>query len=262
MTHIFDDPLSGDLGGVTRLAGDVPVSPDRLGLVRPTAHGPESPGMIRLPDGPPPSFDGAFQARLETLIAWRRDVRRFSERPVPPTLIEHLLDLAQLSPSVGNSQPWRWVRVESAVKRAAIRANFLTSNAAARDSLPNERARKYASLKLAGLERAPVQFAVLCDRATEQGLGLGRNTMPEMLEYSVAGMVSTFSLAARAAGLGVGWVSILDPREVGRLLETPPAWKLIAYLCVGWPDEEHLDPELERHGWQSRTGAGRRGRTV
>lgn len=204
-----------------------------------------------------PGFDDAFRARLDTLIAWRRDVRRFSARQVPPPLIEHLLDLAQLSPSVGNSQPWRWVLVESPEKRAAIRADFLASNAAAREVMPDERARLYASLKLEGLDRAPLQFAVFCDRGTGQGNGLGRHSMPEMLEYSVAAMVSTFWLAARAAGLGVGWVSILDPRRVGLLLEVSPAWKLIAYLCVGWPEEEHLDPELERHAWQRRTEVGR-----
>jgi 5,6-dimethylbenzimidazole synthase len=210
----------------------------------------------------PPVFDDAFRARLETLVAWRRDVRRFSERAVPPPLIGSLLDLAQLSPSVGNSQPWRWVSVESPARRAAIRAGFLTSNAAALSSQPAERAEAYGMLKLAGLDRAPVQLAVFCDRATEQGLGLGCRTMPEMLEYSVAAMVSTFWLAARASGLGVGWVSILDPAEVARVLETPPAWKLVAYLCVGWPEEEHLDPELERHQWQRRTGAGRQVRIV
>ncbi len=205
----------------------------------------------------PPAFDDTFRATLETLIAWRRDVRRFSERPVAPSLIEHLLDLAQFSPSVGNSQPWRWVRVDSAEKRAAIRGNFLASNAAAQRTHHDERAAAYASLKLEGLDQAPLHFAVFCDRATGQGLGLGCHSMPEMLEYSVAGMLSTFWLAARAAGLGVGWVSILDPGEVGRVLEMPPTWKLIAYLCIGWPEEEHLDPELERHGWQRRTSAGR-----
>ena len=210
----------------------------------------------------PPRFDDAFRARLETLIAWRRDVRRFSDRPIPAPLIEHLLDLAQFSPSVGNSQPWRWVRVESPEKRAAIRANFAASNAEAQRSQPGERASAYASLKLEGLDRAPLQLAVFCDRSTRQGLGLGCNTMREMLEYSVAAMVSTFWLAARAAGLGVGWVSIFDPAEVGRLLDSPPYWKLIAYLCVGWPDEEHLDPELERHRWQSRTSAGRQVKIV
>jgi 5,6-dimethylbenzimidazole synthase len=204
-----------------------------------------------------PEFDAAFRAQLETLIAWRRDVRRFSERAVPRPLIDNLLDLAQFSPSVGNSQPWRWVEVRSPEKRAAIRRNFLASNDAAQRAQPDERARLYASLKLSGLDRAPVQFAVFCDRATEQGFGLGCHTMPETREYSVAVMISTFWLAARAAGLGVGWVSILDPSEIRHLLEIPPAWKLIAYLCVGWPEEAHLDPELERHQWQARTGTGR-----
>jgi len=210
----------------------------------------------------PPRFDDAFRNTLADLIAWRRDVRRFRERPVPRALIDRLLDLAQLSPSVGNSQPWRWVLVDSVEKRAAIRANFVAANAAAQRAQSDERARAYAALKLEGLDRAPVQFAVFCDQATEQGFGLGCHTMPETREYSVAAMVSTFWLAARASGLGVGWVSILDPEQVGHLLETPPSWKLVAYLCVGWPEEEHLDPELERHDWQARTGAGRKVRIV
>jgi 5,6-dimethylbenzimidazole synthase len=205
----------------------------------------------------PPRFATAFRADLDKLIAWRRDVRRFSESPVQEPLIEHLLDVAQFSPSVGNSQPWRWVRVDSATARAAIRANFLASNEAARRVQSGERGHTYAMLKLAGLDRAPLQFAVFCDTEVEQGFGLGCHSMPEMREYSVAAMISTFWLAARAAGLGVGWVSILDPRQVGRVLDVPLSWKLISYLCVGWPDEEHFDPELERHGWQPRTGAGR-----
>ena len=86
--------------------------------------------------------------------------------------------------------------------------------------------------------------------------------MPETLDYSTVVMIATFWLAARAAGLGVGWVSILDPVEVSRLLEAPPEWKLVAYLCVGWPEEEHADPELERYGWQPRTNAGRQVRVV
>jgi 5,6-dimethylbenzimidazole synthase len=210
----------------------------------------------------PPCFDDAFRAGLDNLIAWRRDVRRFSLRPVPELLTEHLLDVAQLSPSVGNSQPWRWIRVESPAARAAIRDNFLASNAAAREVHSDARGCAYAALKLEGLDKAPLQFAVFCDRMTEQGLGLGCHSMPEMLEYSVAAMVSTFWLAARAAGLGVGWVSILDPRVVARITGVPSYWKMVAYLCVGWPEEEHLDPELERHRWQARTSAGRPVRTV
>jgi 5,6-dimethylbenzimidazole synthase len=210
----------------------------------------------------PPSFDEAFRTKLKALIAWRRDVRRFSDRLVPRALIEGLLDLAQLSPSVGNSQPWRWIQIDSPVKRSEIRANFVASNKAACQAQPDERARAYASLKLEGMDRAPLQFAIFCDRAAQQGFGLGRYTMPEMLEYSTIVMIATFWLAARAAGLGVGWVSILDPGKISRLLGTLPSWKLVAYLCVGWPETEHLDPELERHGWQRRTNAGRQIRIV
>jgi 5,6-dimethylbenzimidazole synthase len=205
----------------------------------------------------PPRFDADFQHRLKSLIAWRRDVRRFSTRAVPPALIDELLDLAQLSASVGNSQPWRWVRVDSAAKRQGVRGSFLACNQAARHAMPAGQDDAYAALKLEGIDKAPYQFAVFCDAATQQGHGLGRGTMPETLAYSTVAMITTFALAARAMGLGVGWVSILDPCLVRRLLEAPPDWTLIAYLCVGWPEEEHIDPELERHGWQKRTGAGR-----
>jgi len=102
-----------------------------------------------------------------------------------------------------------------------------------------------------GLREAPVHLAIFCDHATEAGAGLGRKTMPEMLDYSVVAAVHTFWLAARAQGLGAGWVSIIDPGQVSNALEVPLAWKLIAYLCVGFPQEEHLDPELERHDWQA-----------
>jgi 5,6-dimethylbenzimidazole synthase len=205
-----------------------------------------------------PEFDDDFRERLTQLIAWRRDVRRFSDRAVPAGLVESLLDIAQLSPSVGNSQPWRWVRVDSPDRRAEIRAIFVACNDAARVAQADGRADAYAALKLEGLDRAPLQFAVFCDRSTGQGHGLGCHTMPEMLEYSTVAMVSTFWLAARAAGLGVGWVSILDPRQVAQGLDVSAHWKLIAYLCVGWPETEHLDPELERYGWQKRTAAGQK----
>ena len=205
-----------------------------------------------------PVFDRAFRARLAELIAWRRDVRRFASDPVDPTLVAHLLDLAQLAPSVGNSQPWRWVLVESARARTEVQASFARCNAAALDRLQGERAALYARLKLDGLQSAPVQLAVFCDRAAPQGHGLGRATMPETLDHSVVAMITTFWLAARAHGLGLGWVSILDPDEVARALDVPAAWHLVAYLCLGWPEETHRDPELERHGWQAREAESRR----
>jgi 5,6-dimethylbenzimidazole synthase len=203
------------------------------------------------PQGDPPNFDDAFRARLAQLFAWRRDVRRFKPDPVASSLIEELVRTAALAPSVGNSQPWRFVSVETPVAREAVIANFNACNAAALASYEGERAALYASLKLSGLREAPMHLAVFCDHATEAGSGLGRKTMPEALDYSVVAAVHTFWLSAGAKNLGVGWVSILDPKEVCRALDVPPAWKLIAYLCVGFPQEEHLDPELERHAWQA-----------
>jgi 5,6-dimethylbenzimidazole synthase len=179
-------------------------------------------------------------------------VRRFKTDPLPPSLIESLVRVATLAPSVGNSQPWRFVSVESTSARKAVIENFNGCNAAALKSYEGERAAFYGRLKLSGLREAPVHLAVFCDHAAEAGLGLGQMTMPETLDYSVVAAVHTFWLAARAQGIGVGWVSILDPGEVWRALNVPPSWKLIAYLCVGFPEEEHLDPELQRHQWQAR----------
>jgi 5,6-dimethylbenzimidazole synthase len=205
----------------------------------------------------PPVFDDEFRESLKTLLAWRRDVRRFRDGPVAPALIDRLLDLAQLAPSVGNSQPWRWVAVDDEERREAVRANFERCNAAAQDAQADERHALYAALKLEGLRTAPVQFAVFCDEATEQGHGLGRATMAETLAYSTVVAITMFWLAARAEGLGLGWVSILDPGEVTAALEVDPGWRFVAYLCLGWPEEEHDDPELVRHGWQERTSVGR-----
>lgn len=199
----------------------------------------------------PPAFDEAFRRRLDDLFRWRRDVRRFKPDPPPAGLIEELALCASLAPSVGNSQPWRFVSVETAARRQSVIANFNACNAAALADYEGERAAHYARLKLSGLQEAPVHLAVFCDRQTKAGAGLGRRTMPESLDYSVVAAIHAFWLAARARGLGVGWVSIIDPSELARALETPAEWRLIAYLCVGFPQEEHLDPELEREKWQA-----------
>lgn len=115
-----------------------------------------------------------------------------------------------------------------------------------------DKAALYARLKLEGLKQAPIQMAIFCDGHTEQGSGLGRRTMPETLEYSVAGAVAMFALVARAYGIGVGWVSILDPKTVMESLKVPEHWSLVAYLCVGYPEREDDVPELQRAGWESR----------
>ena len=198
----------------------------------------------------PPAFDDAFAHKLDALFAWRRDVRRFRPDPVDEAHLRACLAAAHQAPSVGNSRPWRFVRVSDAGRRAAVAASFERCNAAAAAAYPDERAARYRTLKLAGLTEAPVHLAAFCDATTETGLGLGRMSMPETLAYSVVGAVQCLWLAARARGLGVGWVSILDPAAVTAILAVPESWRLVAYLCLGHPQEEHLDPELERHGWQ------------
>ncbi|MGJ4932340.1 5,6-dimethylbenzimidazole synthase [Bradyrhizobium sp. HKCCYLS2038] len=199
-----------------------------------------------------PTFDAAFRQRFAELVRWRRDVRRFRSDPVPPELLDALLALTAHAPSVGFCQPWRFVLVESPERRSAIVENFKSANQAALAGYDGERRALYAGLKLEGLTQAPVHLAVCADEGAPTGHRLGRATMPEMLRYSVVASIQTLWLAARAEGLGVGWVSILDPTAVTRDLALPSEWTLIAYLCIGWPQEEHDDPELERHGWERR----------
>lgn len=203
----------------------------------------------------PPAFTPDFVAAFRDLILWRRDVRRFRTDPLPEGLIENLIELACHAPSVGNCQPWRFVLVDAEERRRSVRASFERANRAALDGYDGETRALYARLKLAGLDAAPVQLAVFADEATERGAGLGRLTMPETLRYSAVGAVHTLWLAARAEGVGVGWVSILEPDVVTRAMDVPESWTLVAYLCIGWPVEEHLDPELERAGWQERAAS-------
>jgi 5,6-dimethylbenzimidazole synthase len=198
------------------------------------------------------TFDSAFKAEFEELIKWRRDVRRFRSDPVDPELIAHLLDLADYAPSVGLSQPWRFIEVTDEDARKAIVVSYEQCNAEALATYEGDDKTLYARLKLEGLREAPVQFAVFCDEETTKGKGLGRQTMPEMLRYSVVTAVHTFWLAARAEGLGMGWVSILDPDIVREALGVPGDWSLVAYLCVGYPQEDLADPELEQAGWEKR----------
>jgi 5,6-dimethylbenzimidazole synthase len=203
----------------------------------------------------PPQFDDTFRARLRELLAWRRDVRHFRREPLPEGAIEQLIETACLAPSVGLSQPWRFVLVDAPERRAAIAANFAECNAAALTAQEPDRAARYARLKLAGLEDAPCHLAVFADPDTEQGHGLGRLTMPEMVQYSAVAAVHTLWLAARAEGIGMGWVSILDPEAVRVILDVPAAWRLIGYFCLGYPAAEDDMPRLKRDGWETRRAA-------
>lgn len=188
-------------------------------------------------------------------MRWRRDVRRFRSDPVEAAVLNRCLQAFALAPSVGLSEPWRIIRVDSAGARAAAIANFEAANAAALAAYDGAKAQLYARLKLSGMREAPVHLAVFCDEATAKGAGLGAQTMAEARAYSVVGAITQFWLAARAEGLGLGWVSILDPAQLSRDLAVPEAWHLIGYLCVGYPEEDSETPELERAGWESRAPA-------
>lgn len=200
-----------------------------------------------------PAFTPDFRDDLAALLAWRRDVRHFRRDPLDEAVVEDLLATAQLAPSVGNSQPWRFVRVRSPDLRENLarhvdgevaRAGEAMADAARRDA--------YGALKLHGLREAPEVIAVFCDDATPIGSGLGAATMPQTREWSVVLAIHTLWLAARAHGLGLGWVSILTPDHVTRLLDAAPSWRFVALLCLGVPEEADVVPELERRGWQAR----------
>lgn len=199
-----------------------------------------------------PCFSGAFRADLGALFRWRRDVRRFRTEPLPEGTLERLLAVASLAPSVGLSEPWRFVLVEDASRRRAIRTVFETCNGEALKTQASERQSLYARLKLAGLDEAPHHVAVFADPAPDQGHGLGRRTMPETVAYSAVMAIHTLWLAARAEGVGLGWVSILDPGAVAAILDVPDDWTFIGYLCLGHPAADEDEPQLQQYGWERR----------
>lgn len=164
-----------------------------------------------------------------------------------------LLACMALAPSVGNAQPWRVVRLRSAEVRKCLAAHVDAENARAAAAYAGQlREAAYRALKLHGIREAPELLAIFCDEAAAAGHGLGIATMPEMLRYSCVTAIHTLWLAARVRGIGMGWVSILDPQTVGQMLDVPNHWSLIALLCIGYPAHNSETPELERRGWQAR----------
>ena len=186
-----------------------------------------------------PKFDAEFRARLHALLAWRRDVRRFRRDPLPPGTIERLIGIASLAPSVGLSEPWRFIIIDDQRRRTAIRACFEACNADALKRQGPGRASLYARLQLSGLDDAPCQIAVFADRATAQGHGLGRLTMPGALDYSVAIAIHTLWLAARAEGIGASLTSVFLFRldDVLQILGVPKedGWQFASCVTFGYP---------------------------
>ncbi|MFN3526332.1 MAG: 5,6-dimethylbenzimidazole synthase [Paracoccus sp. (in: a-proteobacteria)] len=196
------------------------------------------------------NFAAADLEHLMTLLRWRRDVRHFAPGPVPEPVIAQLQQAMALAPSVGNSRPWRVIRVEDQAVRRAVRDEFARCNTEAANAYEGARRDSYDGLKLAGLEQAPVQLAVFCVEDPDAGHGLGRQTMPSTLAQSVSMAIFALWLAARAQNLGVGMVSILDAARIEALMQTPPDWRFAAWLCIGWPAFQDDTPLLHRAGWQ------------
>ena len=179
-------------------------------------------------------------------------MRHFRPDALPAGSLDALLALADLAPSVGNAQPWRFVRITGPALRETLAAHVDAASLAAAAAYGPGRAADYRALKLHGLREAPEIVAVFCDEHPAAGHGLGIATMPEMLRYSVVMAIHTLWLAARAEGIGVGWVSILEPGAIREILAVADRWTLIALLCIGYPDTDSDIPELERRGWQAR----------
>jgi 5,6-dimethylbenzimidazole synthase len=200
-----------------------------------------------------PAFSRDFQVQLQELLRLRRDVRRFKTDPLPEDLFQDMLEAAHHAPSVGLSQPWRFVRVDDPDHRLAVIREFERANQEAAKIYDGEQARAYMALKLAGLREAPVHLLVCVETEPGLGHGLGRQTQPETLRASAVCAIQNLWLSARAMGVGVGWVSILEPQRLQPILDLPATWEWVAYLCIGWPQEEPEIPELERAHWEHRT---------
>ena len=198
-------------------------------------------------------FSPAERAAVYRALRERRDVRvGYLPQPLDDATLYRLLAAAHQAPSVGFMQPWRFIVVRNPVLRAAVHGIFKQANAAAAANYNGNRKEVYAGLKLEGLLEAPQHLCVLCDEQTERGHHLGRHSMPETSIYSVVCAIQNLWLAARTEGIGVGWVSILDPLAIKDLLRIPPAAQLVAYLCLGYVEGFAEVPDLERAGWEKR----------
>jgi 5,6-dimethylbenzimidazole synthase len=199
------------------------------------------------------AFNESDRAAVYRAIAARRDVRRgFIDRPLPDELLERLLAAAHSAPSVGLMQPTRFIVIRDLAIRKAVHNIFQAANQEAAATYKGDRGEQYAALKLEGILEAPQNLCILSDTQSERGHKLGRHTMPETAAYSTVCAVQNLWLAARAEGVGVGWVSILDPVQLRSLLHVPDHLLPVAYLCLGYVDQFATEPELERAGWEKR----------
>jgi len=194
----------------------------------------------------------ATRAALAEVIAARRDVRRFRPDPVSDEIVADVLAAGHAAPSVGHSQPWRFIVVQDGGLRASAAVMADRARLAQARQLDSDSARHLRSLQLDGIREAPVGVVVCCDRRARPAGVLGRATFPDTDLWSCACAIENIWLTARAHGLGLGWVTLFDPAELAALLHLPDGVVTLGWLCLGWPDERPPAPGLERQGWSSR----------
>jgi nicotinate-nucleotide--dimethylbenzimidazole phosphoribosyltransferase len=198
------------------------------------------------------ALPAASRAALAEVIAARRDVRRFRPDPVSDDIIDEILAAGHAAPSVGHSQPWRFIVVRDPHLRASAAVMADQARLAQARQLDADSARHLRGLQLDGIREAPVGIVVCCDRRARPAGVLGRATFPDADLWSCACAIENIWLTARARGLGLGWVTLFDPGELSALLHLPDGVVTLGWLCVGWPDERLPAPGLERHGWSQR----------
>jgi len=197
-------------------------------------------------------FPAADRDVFYRVIERRRDVRAFRPEPIPSETLYRILGAAHHAPSVGLMQPWNFIVIQEADTKARIKEIFLEENEKAAAHYSGPRANLYRSLKLEGIQEAPVNLCVTSDRTRAGPNVLGRNTIVDTDLYSTCCAIENLWLAARVEGIGVGWVSILRHDELRTLLGIPDHIVVVAYLCLGYAQEFFDEPELQRRRWASR----------
>jgi len=192
------------------------------------------------------------QALLEDIMLHRRDIRgnNFLGKPISDEAIKKILHAASLAPSVGFSQPWEFVIIRDDKIKKQVYENFVVENKKAQAIFSNKQQEMYKQLKLEGILEAPINIAVFYKPSDTPVLG--QNTMLETGEYSVVCAVQNMWLMSRAMNIGLGWVSILNPESVKKILKSPADNKLVAYLCIGYVEEFFSIPELEKLKWKKK----------
>ena len=199
------------------------------------------------------SFSEEERQGLYRAIFERRDVRsQFLPDPIPADVLGRLLEAAHHAPSVGFMQPWDFLVIDSIEVRRRVLDNFERENDRATDNYEGEQRAAYSALKLQGILDSPLNLCITCDRSRGGPTVLGRNSIVETDLFSTCLAVQNLWLAARAEGIGVGWVSILDQQRLARVLGLPTTVYPLAYLCLGYVSEFLEQPELEARGWRSR----------